>query len=174
MTSPARSTVNPAIFRASSSAEKSSSDVICRTKGGMFLVFCLAPAKAVGTGMSTSSRITSIMSADTLTAPSSFLSIWRVNRRWADRGTGCPTGSWARGEQIGRVHAGVLVWAVVRSTPPPESGGWSLLLIRAADRPFRISRRFPPGVVLLPGVVKSSHSDHPPFLLTIRATCKEI
>ena len=88
------------------------------------------------------------MDADTLTAPSSFLSLWRVDRRWADRGTGCSTGSWASGKHIcssgvlrrswfsagGRVHACILVWAVVRSAPPlPESGSRSVLLIRSVD-----------------------------------------
>ena len=60
----------------------------------------------------------------------------------------------------GRVHAGVLVEVVVTRTPPPGSGGRSLLLIRVADHPSRISRSFPPLVVLLSGVVKSSRSDH--------------
>ena len=74
----------------------------------------------------------------------------------------------------GRVHAGIFVRAVVRSTPPPGCGGRSILLIRVADLPSRISCCFPPLVVRLPGVVKSSCSDHLSFLPTIRATWKEI
>ena len=54
------------------------------------------------------------------------------------------------------------------------AGGRSLLLIRAADPPSWISRRFLPLVALPPGVAKSSHSDHPSFPPTIRATCKAI
>ena len=79
VTSLARFTVNPAIFRGievgpptnfesattSSSAERSSSDIICRTKGGVFLMVILAPAKPVGIWMSTGSWIRSIISADT-------------------------------------------------------------------------------------------------------------
>ena len=99
------------------------------------------------------------MSADTLIiAPSSFLPVLRVNRQQAGA----------------RVHAGVLVRVVVRSTPPPESRGRSSLLIRAADRPSRISHRFPPVVVLPPGVVKSSRSDPLSYPPTIRTTSKEI
>ena len=88
----------------------------------------LAPVKLVGTGMSTGSGITSIMSADTLTAPSSFLSVWRVDQRWAGRGTGCSTGSWAGGGggtyvhqgstgslEFPSDHPGIFVHAVVRS-----------------------------------------------------------
>ena len=62
-----------------SSAERSSSDVICRIKGGVFLMIVLALANLMGTGMSIGSGIALIMSADTLTAPSSFLSVWRVD-----------------------------------------------------------------------------------------------
>ena len=118
VTSPARSTVNLAIFRGvvvgppiklsqnlelamtSSFAERSSSDVICQTKGGVFLVLILAPTKPVGTGTCTGFWITSIMSADTLTALSSLLSLWRVDRRRAIQDIGCSTGSWASGKQI--------------------------------------------------------------------------
>ena len=128
-----------------SSAERSSSDVICRIKGGVFLRLFLEPVKPVATGISTGSGITSIMSADNLTTPSSFQSVWCVGRRRAGRGIpavqqvpglggryicswGVHMRSWVSAG--GRVHAGVLVRAVVRSTPPPESGGRSLLLIR--------------------------------------------
>ena len=64
----------------------------------MFLVLFLAPANPVGTGLSTGSGITSIMSADTLTTPSIDNSNLHVERPQADRGNGCSTGSWPRGE----------------------------------------------------------------------------
>ena len=76
VTYPAGLTVNPAIIGVvmvdlptkaprdfgpttiTSFTEISSSDVICRTKGGVFLMLSLAPAKPVGTGMSTGFGIT--------------------------------------------------------------------------------------------------------------------
>ena len=123
--------------------------------------------------MSTGPGITSIMRADTLTAPSSCLSVLRVDRRWVNWGNGCSTGSCARGSTYVHqgstgghqfppaVHAGVIVRVVMRVR------GRSLLLIRAADLPSWISCHFPPLVVRPTGVVKSSRSDHLSFLPTL-------
>ena len=99
-------------------------------------------------------------------------------------GNGCSTCSWARGNLL-RGPPAVLIF---RRRPSPcrrlSAGagdkctaagvrGQSLLLILAVDLPSRINRRFPPLVVLLSGVIKSSPSDHLSSPPTIRATCEE-
>ena len=73
-----------------------------------------------------------------------------------------------------RVSAGgtsVLVRKVVSCTPPPGSGGRSLL-IWAADPHSRINCRFPPGCASLQHVATSSYIRRPPCPPTIPATYK--
>ena len=84
-----------------------------------------------------------------------------------------------RASSRGRPHAGVLTRASSRGRPHAgvltrASGGWSLLLIRAADPSPRISRRFLAGDALRPPMAKSSQTDCPPTPPTIPATCKGI
>ena len=70
VTSPARSTINPALFRgielhklrpATTTSSMARSSMNCQTKGGVLLVLLLVPARLVGTGLSTGSGITSII-----------------------------------------------------------------------------------------------------------------